>query len=288
MPIEISGLDPGDHRFVPKAESMSVRKEEPLYFGAGRNTKRLIERRWDDFAAEKESRGLESRDRDIVLTRYGECVLDRGNLHVPAFTGKFSSWVTTRPAFRWWHRGRYTDGQRAKPVEESDLYSVGIGALCFVNDEDTGYLVIGESHKREVGGQGRVVYDTLPAGFMEPPEMEDPKDPAIPVFRALDRELEEEFIDSDFSATSGVMISDYWRNLTACFYSIVEMHMLRESADLEQEGDVFRVKWKQPRETKYGKTFLIPHYHLGGFVSENARKFGERGALLLNRYFSEG
>ncbi len=292
MPVEIDGLDPGDHDFIPGAERMIIENAgspdlEKMYG----NLKRRIESRWNDWKAERGNRGLEAIDGDLVLTRYGLCEQEDGKLYVPAFKGKFRPWVTTRPAFKW------SDGREGEPLEGADmpapdLYTLGTGALCFVTDGMYRYLVLGKRHTREVGGQENVVYDTIPAGFMKLSDLGADE----PDVTAMERESREEFTEPDSYAQSGVMISDYWRNLTGCFDTLVNMKSLREKAEIEQEdaaGMILGVRWNEQAKSKAKSKYegdgivLIPEYNLGRFVSENTKRFGERAALLLKRYFLE-
>jgi len=272
-------LNPGDHEFIPCAEMMRVGKGKPACIPEG--YKHVITKRWKDFAAEKESRGLKAVDGDIVCTTPGNWKkFESGVFYAGVFDGKFKPWVTTRPAFI------YSNGKQPKPIEGIDIYSVGTGALLFARDSRVPkYLVFGGRHWREVGGE----IDTLPAGFLKVDDF-NYLDPVLTGFR---REAREEVMEPDNFSESGVMKSDYWRNITAIYDASVEVEDLEKHLfDLQEEGGIVILKRKTPKSSKYGEEglFMVPLGTLDRYVSENLekygdRKFGERASLLLKRYF---
>jgi len=268
-------LNPGDHEFIPEAMVMRVIPKRKLEIPETPE----IEARWKDFVAEKKSRGLQAKDGDLVVTRLDSCRQKDIIYEVGAFFGKFKPWVTTRPAFT------YSSGVRPGAVKGFDIYSLGTGGLFFVEDSgDPKYMLFGSRHWREVGGE----IDTVPAGFLKTADLSD-IDPALTGFR---REAREEIIEPETFLESGVMKSDYWRNLTAIYDTGTEMKNIEQAFDLQEEGDIVILKRETPRVSKYGEEglFMVPLGTLDRYVSENLekygdRRFGERAALLLKRYF---
>jgi len=86
---------------------------------------------------------------------------------------------------------------------------------------------------------------------------------------------------------NGVMISDYWRNITACYDVHIGIDELSHKFDLSEEGGLLVARRKDGKKTKYGEggIFLYPLDSLDSYVADNAERFGERTALLLQRYF---
>jgi hypothetical protein len=274
----LESLNPGDHEFIPGAEIMWVGKGKPDHIPEG--YKHVITKRWKDFVAEKESRKLKAVDGDLVCTTPKKWrKFESGVFHVGVFEGKFKPWVTTRPAFV------YSNGKHPKPIPGIDIYSVGTGALFFVRDSNIPeYLVFGGRHWREVGGE----IDTLPAGFLKLSDLQYPDR----LIHGLDRESKEEIVEPNYVKEDGVMKTDYWRNLTACYEAGAEIKDIEKGFDLQEQKDLIVLKRKIPKASKYGEEglFMVPLGTLDRYVSENLekhgnRKIGERASLLLKKYF---
>jgi len=275
--MKIEGLNPGDHRFIPTVENIeNIRcfKVHPPTLSTEKYSEE-IEKRWDDFVEERKSRGLDSKDGDIVCTFYDKSFIDiSNNLILPLFEYKFKPWVTTRPAFKW------ASDEESESITFPEIYTLGAGGLAFVEDNSEKYMVFGSRHRREVGGE----IDTPPAGFMKISDL------CLDFFvNNIIRESKEELVAPEKAILNGAMISDYWRNLTACYDLELKMDELLEKFDISEDGEMLVARRKDGKATKYGEDgiFFYPLGKLDSYVTDNAKRFGERAALLLTRYFEQ-
>jgi hypothetical protein len=274
MVLEELEAKTGDHKFIEGADRIHVYPVSEPDFEARQHEelRPFIDERWEDFVAERASRGLQTTNGTLVLTDSNQWEIKDRVLSVPVVNGGFKDWVTTRPAFR------YADEKRpVEPVEDVKLHTVGVGALYII---DRRYLVLGNRYAREVGGE----IDTPPAGFMKPEDVLTNKDPTVV---AMEREAEEEVVLPSSILHRGAMKSNNWRNLTACFGLDTGFDAIRETFDIERDGSILTLKRKEPRASKYGEGGVYLHHlvELEDYVAEHASHFGERAALLLRRYF---
>ena len=70
------------------------------------------------------------------------------------------------------------------------------------------------------------------------------------------------------------------------------MENLEQVFDLQKQGNIVVLKRKTPKTSKYdeGGLFMVPVERLDSYVSDQIKRygpkrFGERAALLLDRYF---
>jgi len=153
-----------------------------------------------------------------------------------------------------------------------------VGGLGFVTKGDDIYVVFGGRHKREVGGE----IDMPPAGFLKPEDLWYD----APCNQGIIREAKEEVAEPKEIYRSGVIVSDFWRNLTACYDVYIKWGNIEKKFELKDDGELVVLKRKKPKPGKYGEDGLFLCYsgHLKDYVEENADRFGERAALLLRKY----
>jgi len=260
-------LKSAHHRFYPTAKKISLQP----YTGAlwlSKNAKEEVDKRWENFVSEKSSTGVNVEDKYLVCTDFWGGSRDN-TLQVFYFQEAFKNFVTSNPAFT------YSDGMQSNEISGvKKFYSVGACGLCHI---DGSYMLLG------IRCDGRI--DTVPAGFLQISDLKE-VDPVVYAFR---REGKRNSVEPDSVKEHGVIISDYWRNLSACFEGITEIKKIKEDFNLEydRKGKFTYLKRKHPKETKYRSLFLCPEEKLEDYASKNLELLGDRTKAILGRYFEQ-
>ncbi len=83
--MDLEALNPGDHRFIGEKEVIGI---EPYINDSILITvpeRKEIEKRWKDFVAERKSRGLETFNGELILTRKEKEWFDRKKKKTPHY-----------------------------------------------------------------------------------------------------------------------------------------------------------------------------------------------------------